>query len=292
MGFAPLDSVNVPVGRMIVKLYPKIIALMPVHEREHAFQVNKLALKDLPTNLWLVIDAFGAQLNASLTVEGILSKWRHFFQEHWMNFGHLSILSFHNSQGARMDNTTTAANAQVLLPIQNGPLAGCCKQDVRFVQVQCTLDFAPLIMVDPYPVSSTLRVLYYIKLPQSSQGMMNGSGVAYNLNSYLGLADLQTLMPEVVRTTILNQCSRMAQSCWKRPTLTSRTQIPTLQESGWRLTGRSSSLCGTNCVPQFSSSCALVTPTNLKQCSSTSSSPTSMQMATMSVSLCFLIIKG
>jgi hypothetical protein len=44
-----------------------------------------------------------------------------------MDFGHLLILSFHNSQGARMDDTTTAADAQVLLPIQNGPLAGCCK---------------------------------------------------------------------------------------------------------------------------------------------------------------------
>jgi hypothetical protein len=75
---------------------------------------------------------------------------------------------------------------------------------VQFVQVQCTLDFAPLITVDPYPVSSTLHELYYIELPQSSQGVMNGSGVAYNLNSYLGMADLRTLMPEVVRTTILN----------------------------------------------------------------------------------------
>jgi hypothetical protein len=55
MGFAPLDPVNVPVGWMIVKLYPKIIPLMPMHERAHAFQVNKLALKDLPTNHWLVI---------------------------------------------------------------------------------------------------------------------------------------------------------------------------------------------------------------------------------------------
>jgi hypothetical protein len=189
---------------MIVKLYPKIIPSMPVHERTHAFQVNKLALKDLPTNLWLVIDMFGAQLNASSTVKGILSNWRCFFQERWMDFGHLLILSFHNSQGARMDNTTTAANAQVFLPIQNGPLAGCHKQEVQFVQVQCTLDFAPFIMVDPYPVSFTLHVLYYIKLPQSSQGIMNGSGVAYNLNSYLGPADLWTLTPEVVRTTILS----------------------------------------------------------------------------------------
>ena len=111
MGFAPLDPVDVPVGRMIVKLYPKIIPSMPVHERAHTFQANKLALKDLPTNFRLVIDTFGAKLNESSTIEEILSNWRCFFQEHWIDFGHLLILSFHNSQGARMDNTTTATNA-------------------------------------------------------------------------------------------------------------------------------------------------------------------------------------
>ena len=33
MGFAPLDLVDVPVGRMTVKLYPKITPVLPVHER-------------------------------------------------------------------------------------------------------------------------------------------------------------------------------------------------------------------------------------------------------------------
>ena len=81
MGFAPLDLVDVPVGRMIVKLYPKITPPMPVHKRMHAFQVNKAALKDLLIDLRLVIDAFGAQLNASSTVEGILSDWRRYFNK-------------------------------------------------------------------------------------------------------------------------------------------------------------------------------------------------------------------
>ena len=81
MGYTPLDLVDVPVGRMTVKLYPKITPAMPVHERAHAFQVNKAALKDLHTDLRLVIDAFGAQLNASSTVEGILSDWRQYFNE-------------------------------------------------------------------------------------------------------------------------------------------------------------------------------------------------------------------
>ncbi len=37
MGFAPLDLVDVPVGRMTVKLYPKITPAMPAHERVRAF---------------------------------------------------------------------------------------------------------------------------------------------------------------------------------------------------------------------------------------------------------------
>jgi hypothetical protein len=81
MGFAPLDPVNIPVGGMQVKLYPKIVPSMLIHKHAHAFQVNKSALKDLLTNLQLVIDTFGSQLNASSTVKGILSNWRWFFNE-------------------------------------------------------------------------------------------------------------------------------------------------------------------------------------------------------------------
>ncbi len=54
---------------------------MPVYKRAHAFQVNKAALKDLPADLRLIIDAFGSQLNASSTVKGILSDWRRYFLE-------------------------------------------------------------------------------------------------------------------------------------------------------------------------------------------------------------------
>jgi hypothetical protein len=102
-----------------------------------------------------------------------------------------------------MDDTTTANNAQVLLPVVNGVLADCRKQDVQFVHVQCSLDFAPLITVEPYPISSTLCVSYYIELLQTMQGMMNGNNVAYNLTSYLGNGDLCTLLPEMVCDTIL-----------------------------------------------------------------------------------------
>jgi hypothetical protein len=202
MGFAPLNPVNVPVARMTIELYPKITPLMPVHERVHAFQMNKSALKDLPTNLRLVIDAFGARLNASLTIEGILSDWHQYFQERWMNFAHLTILSFHNSRGDCIDDTTVAGNAQVLMPVQDGALPTCCKQDVHFVQIQCTLDFANLITINPYPVGSVLQVSYYIELPQASRAMVNGAGAGYTLVSFLGANNLCTLAPDVVKTMI------------------------------------------------------------------------------------------
>ena len=204
MGFAPLDLVDVPVGRITVKLYPKISPAMPVHERAHAFQVNKAALKDLPADLRLVIDAFGTQLNASSTVEGILSDWQRFFNERWIAFDCLTILSFHDSQGNRIDDTMTAADPQVLLPVLDGVLLSCRKQDVRFVRVQCTMDFGALVTAHPYPVSPLLRVSYYIELPQSSRAMINGAGGAYTLVSFLGVDDLCTLSPDNVKTTILN----------------------------------------------------------------------------------------
>ncbi len=63
MGFTPLDLVDVHVGRTTVKLYPKIGPAMQIWEHAHAYQINKTALTNLPTDLKLIIDAFGAQLN-------------------------------------------------------------------------------------------------------------------------------------------------------------------------------------------------------------------------------------
>ena len=87
------------------------------------------------TDLQFVINAFGSQLNASLTVEGILSNWRWFFNKRWIDFAHLTILLFHALNGDCINTTTTAANPQVLLPIINGPVGNCRNQDVRFIRV-------------------------------------------------------------------------------------------------------------------------------------------------------------
>ncbi len=73
-----------------------------------------------------------------------------------MDFAHLTILLFHTSNGDHINTTTTATNPQVLLPIINGPVGNCYNQDVRFIRVQCILNFTPLTTINPYPVSPIL----------------------------------------------------------------------------------------------------------------------------------------
>jgi len=120
-----------------------------------------------------------------------------------MNFSNLSILSFHKSNGDWIDTTTTAGDTAILLPVIDGIYANCRQQDVRFVRVQCTLDLAALTTVNPYPVATTLRVTYYIELPQTSRAMTNGTGAAYTLVSFLCVDDIRTLSPELMKSDIL-----------------------------------------------------------------------------------------
>jgi hypothetical protein len=108
---------------MTAKVYPKIFPTMAVFEHAHVFQVNKTALTNLQANLHLVFDAFGRQLDATSTVDGIYSDWKRHFNKHWHDFNNLTILSFHNSAGNQINNTTLPGNPQVLLPIQDGNLA-------------------------------------------------------------------------------------------------------------------------------------------------------------------------
>ncbi len=97
----------------------------------------------------------------------------------------------------------TAANAAILLLVVNGNLANCCRPNVKFVRVQITLNFSSLVSVEP-PGITTLRVEYYIELPQTSRAMVNGAGAGYNLVRYHGADDLRTLQSAEVQATILD----------------------------------------------------------------------------------------
>jgi hypothetical protein len=144
MSFIPRDLVTVMVGRHSTTCYPKVEAKMPVHERAFAYQVTKSALKSLPVNIRLIIEAMATQLNCNATTDGLMYDWKSVLNEGWYNPDLLQILSFHNSAGNEIANTTMIADAFILFPMVNGVLATCRKPKVCFVRIQITLEYVAL----------------------------------------------------------------------------------------------------------------------------------------------------
>jgi hypothetical protein len=188
---------------MSTSVYPEVEPTMPIHELTYAYQVIKSVLESLPVDMHLILEAIGMQLNCNAIVDGAMFNFRSLFDKAWFNFGNLVIQSFHNSAGAVIQNTTTAANPSVLLPVTNDPLPTCHQQDVCYVRVSCTINYARLITV---PGPTILSVSLYIEHPQTTRVMINGVGVNYNLTSWLGAANLSTLTRAEVRLTILEPC--------------------------------------------------------------------------------------
>jgi hypothetical protein len=93
----------------------------------------------------------------------------------------LTILSFHNVKGNIVPDMTEVGNPAILLPVQDGLLADCHKKDVKFVRIQLTLDYSPLINVTTQAGPTILQAEYYIELPQTLQQLFNRQQTAYNL---------------------------------------------------------------------------------------------------------------
>ena len=213
LSFIPRDLVTVMVGRHSTNRYPKVEAKMPVHERAFVYQVTKSALESLPVDIRLIIEAMATQLNCNTTADGLMYDWMSVLDKGWYNPALLQILSFHNSAGGKIANTTTIADASVLLPVVDGVLTSCRKPDVRFVRIQITLDYAAL-----FAAGHTGPTSIKSELPIMSMPMINGHGGAYNLSTYHGIADLRTMTAaDVLAQT---PAFRWAQSHSRMPTST------------------------------------------------------------------------
>ncbi len=136
----------VAVGRTSVNLYAIIDPGMHVKERAHAFQINKIALPgplaSTPVNLRVQLDALGQQLNLAATVDGVRDDWLRFFHDSWCDFSRLAILSFHNDVGDQINDTMTAANKAILLPVIDGNLVNFVDPSSSFSGCRLPLTFA------------------------------------------------------------------------------------------------------------------------------------------------------
>ncbi len=159
--FAARALVPVLVGCRTRNLYPVVDHMMMVHERTHVFQINKIALALQALDLCIMLNALGAQSNLSASAEGIIEEWLRFFQDSWSNFQRRQILSFHDNAGGKVNNTTTAANSAILLPVINGAL-NTYRKAIKFVRVQLNLDY----LSSPTPTCQDLQ--YFVPRITSS----------------------------------------------------------------------------------------------------------------------------
>jgi len=201
--FAPRKPEIVSIGKTSVSLYPKVDASMGDPEKAMAFQQNKTALTSADLDQKERILALADRLDLMLTAESSLADWERKLRSNWANFANLSILSWHGANGNTLNNTTTAADASILLPVQDGAAHSCRSSGVKFVRVQLALDYADLNRIDPTP-NCVLRGEYYIQLPQDTIDFTNAAGTPYRLTTFIGPADLRTLTMDDVRLLILD----------------------------------------------------------------------------------------
>jgi hypothetical protein len=134
--FAPCKPNNVSIGKTFVLLYPKVDASMSDPEKAMALQQNKMALALANLDQKACILALIDCLDFMLTAESSLANWGRKLHCNWANFANLSTLSWHGANGAQINNTVTATNPAILLPVQNGAANACRSSGVKFVRVQ------------------------------------------------------------------------------------------------------------------------------------------------------------
>jgi len=125
MQFTHKALVQVKVAGVAFSLYPVLDDTITSAERAHGFHVNKSNL--MATHLTprqILLNAMGQQTGQSAVVEGAIAGLLRHFQDHWNNFPNLTIVSWHDSTGAIIHNTTTDGDSSILLPRLHFPVSG------------------------------------------------------------------------------------------------------------------------------------------------------------------------
>ena len=96
---------------------------MQPHERAHAFYINVMALSSHSIKLRAQLNALGHQLIFSATMDGVIHDWLCHYNNRWTNVHRLDILSFLDTKGNQVVDTTTSADPAILLLVVNGAVS-------------------------------------------------------------------------------------------------------------------------------------------------------------------------
>jgi hypothetical protein len=133
--FVPCKPEIISFRQTYVSLYPNVDSTMTNVEKAMVFQHNKTALSSADVNQRAGILTLADRIDLMLTAKSSLADWECKLSCHWADFVCLSILSWHNLASNPINNTTTAADASILKPVQDDAAADCRSAGVKFVRV-------------------------------------------------------------------------------------------------------------------------------------------------------------
>jgi hypothetical protein len=105
--FTPKALISITIGRQYVNLYPVVDTSMGAHKRAYAFHVNKTNLAALTITPRQMLTALAQQIGQDTSIQGDISNFLHRFSTMWCAFSSLTIVSFHDSVGDHIPDTTT-----------------------------------------------------------------------------------------------------------------------------------------------------------------------------------------
>ena len=104
------DTVQITINRQTASIYPKVEASWPVAKKASAFHTTKAGLLTIKMAPDQFLDMMGIYMGLSTVVDGYKFDFMTHFEDNWLNMAHLTILSFHNSAGAILNQAGTAAD--------------------------------------------------------------------------------------------------------------------------------------------------------------------------------------
>jgi hypothetical protein len=167
-------------------------------QKAMAYQENKMALASTNLDQRAHILALAKRLDLMLMAESSLADWEQKLTKNWFNFQNLTIISWYDTKGNPINNTTVVGNPAVLLPVQNGAQNQCRSAGVKFIHVQLDLDFANLNTIQG-ATTTVIRESTISNLPQMMVQLTNAVGNQYNLSTFHGPQDIHNLLMDKVR---------------------------------------------------------------------------------------------
>jgi len=118
--FVHKQLTQVKIYGVTVGLYPVLDATMSAAERADGFHVTKNNLSAANLTPRQLLNALGQQTGQSTVVDREIASVLRHFHDHWRSFRNLTILSWHNSTGATMNNTRSPGIPRSYYPFKTG----------------------------------------------------------------------------------------------------------------------------------------------------------------------------